>query len=434
MNKAVSLGKWQRKVLILCWCAYASAYLSRTNISIALPGMMVDQGWNKASVGLIGTAFFWAYAFGQLINGFLGDKIKSRQFIFTGLCVSSFINLMVGFSTNLVIIIILWGCNGFFLSTLWGPIVKTISIWFPERRRTRVAVIISISMVGGYLAAWGIIGQIIARVTWRWAFWLPAILVFIFSLVWLVKMRSQPEESGFEADVSLEGNNTLPVEPENKVSFIHLILETRLWLVALTCITQGIIKDGISLWAPTFLTDTQHLSPELVSFFSLAIPVTSLFGILCAGWLNTIFNSNEKKAILVLVTCSASCSVLLLVFLHLNTYIVVLLLSLTIALMYGANTLLLTIIPIKYAKKYNKVSSVAGFLDFSSYMGATAAGVLTGVILDYAGWKYVIMSWIAMALLGIVFIYSARNRKESNNSYNTELCGDYKILSEKEEV
>lgn len=410
------LEKWQRKVLVLCWCGYAGAYLCRTNLSIALPGMMNSQGWSKTDAGLLGTMFFWAYALGQLINGFIGDRVKSRPFIFMGLFASAAINLGVGFTSNLAAAAVLWCANGFFLSTLWGPIVKTISVWFPKEKRTAVAVIMSISMIGGYFLAWGIVGQVIVKLSWRWAFWIPAAVVFAYSLVWLLAMRNHPEEVGLQSPNSDQSFHTEEgMNRKEKVSFVKMILDSRLWLVAIACIAQGVVKDGISLWAPTFLSDSQKLGPEAVSLFSLAIPAMSLFGILSAGWLLKLFRSNEMKAITVLISCAGIASVLLYIFLLSGVYVAVILLSITVALMYGANTILLTIIPLNF-EKYKRVSTVAGFLDFSSYLGAAAAGVLTGSIVDHFGWEYVVLCWIGLAILAVICIVSAsrRNKKQTH--------------------
>ncbi len=411
--RAISLQKFQRRVFILCWCAYAGAYLCRSNLSIALPGMMSDQGWSKIDVGLFGTAFFWAYAIGQLINGTIGDKVKSRPFIFVGLCVSSLANLAVGFSSNTYTIIFLWCINGFFLSTLWGPIVKTMSLWYTPQERAKKAVILSCSMIGGYFLAWGVVGQIIVHLSWRWAFWIPAAIVFAFSLVWLAKMRNCPEEVGLNrVDESL-GTSVEKMEQDvdaSKISFVKVIVDTRLWLVALTCIAQGIVKDGIALWAPTFLGDTHKLGQSAVSLFSLAIPLMSLFGILGAGWLNSKYPGNERKSVIILISAAAVSSLLLYLFFHANAIITITLLSLTIALMYGANTILLTFIPLKY-EKYGKVSSAVGFLDFTAYLGAAAAGILIGLISDRIGWNYVVLSWVVISVLGVVFMSACKNEK-----------------------
>lgn len=76
--------------------------------------------------------------------------------------------------------------------------------------------------------------------------------------------------------------------------------------------------------------------------------------------------------------------------------------------MYGANTILLTIIPLGF-EKYNRVSAVAGFLDFNSYIGAALAGVLTGIVIDKFGWNYVILGWMGISIIGVICIILSNN-------------------------
>lgn len=414
------MDKRQKKIFMLCWCAYASAYLCRTNLSIAMPKMISDFGWDKTSGGLVGSVFFWAYAIGQLINGYIGDKVKSRPFIFIALAAASIINIMVGFLSSKALLITLWGINGFLLSMLWGPIVKILSRWFPPDKNNDIAVGISTSMIGGYLISWGLVGQIMNLTTWQWAFWIPGIIVLIFSFVWLIGMSDDTEKAQLSV-LSKDDYKSNPMNTQENVQFSEtmslkdIIFGSKLWLIALACIAQGVIKDGITLWGPTFLGEIKTLNPQMVAAFSLFIPIMSLFGIFFAGWLNKKMQFQEKKAIILLLAGTAISCFALYFSLKMNIYISTLFLSIASALAYGANTLLLTIIPLNFAK-YNKASAVAGFLDFCSYMGAALAGVLTGYIADNLGWGMVVVMWVILALVGAVglFITGSRNNAEKH--------------------
>jgi OPA family glycerol-3-phosphate transporter-like MFS transporter len=67
--------------------------------------------------------------------------------------------------------------------------------------------------------------------------------------------------------------------------------------------------------------------------------------------------------------------------------------------MYGANTLLLGVIPMNFARM-GAVSTVAGFLDFCSYLAAGAASVLTGLAVQHFGWDLLLVLWVLSAVLG----------------------------------
>ncbi|MDO8685900.1 MAG: MFS transporter, partial [Clostridiales bacterium] len=399
--------KWQKKIFLLCWLAYAGGYLCRANLAIVLPKMIDSFQWNKTTVGLIGSAFFWAYAVGQLINGSIGDRVNCRRFIFAGLFASAVLNIFVGCSSSLVLIIILWAVNGFCLSMLWGPMVKTFSLWFSRDKYSSVAVSISISMIAGYFIAWGLVGSILSYTSWRYAFWIPALIVIVYSFIWLSQMRNRPEEVGFESfEVSedLKCGMEEQIEKDNHSPSLFFIIRTsKLWILAIACIAQGVVKDSITLWGPTFLMDTQGLGQKITSLVSLTIPLFSLAGILFAGWMNKLLRLQEKKTIFVLLLGASAACLFTYVFLHVSTSLCVLFLSLASGLMYGANSLLLTLIPLNFGK-YNKVSAVAGFLDFTSYMGAAFAGVMTGFIADYMNWSSVVLIWVALSLFGGVSI------------------------------
>ena len=120
---------WQRRVLALCWVAYALSYLCRTNLSIALPSMTQELGWSAAKTGMIGSAFFISYGAGHLLNGLLGDKLPIKRFMALGLLGTSLCNLLIGVVPYYGVIFAVWLINGLFLSTLWGPIVRAVAVW-----------------------------------------------------------------------------------------------------------------------------------------------------------------------------------------------------------------------------------------------------------------------------------------------------------------
>lgn len=112
---------WRLRIFFTVWITYMIYYIGRTNISIAKPLLMPEYGISATIMGLIGTTFFLAYAFGQFVNGFLGDKIGARRFISLGLIVSSIINIMMGVAFELIwIAFLLWGLNGYFQAMGWA--------------------------------------------------------------------------------------------------------------------------------------------------------------------------------------------------------------------------------------------------------------------------------------------------------------------------
>lgn len=393
----IKLSKSQIRIFILCWVAYASIYFGRVNLSVAIPQIQNTFGWSKGSMGLIGSLFYWVYGFGQLINGQIGDRISTRKIVFFGLITTAICNICFGFSTTYIFMMVLWIINAYAQSTLWGPIVKSITNWYEPKKRSSVSIGISTSMVGGYILAWGGSGLIIAKSHWNLVFWVPGIIILIYSIIWFSFFKDTPKEAG--KYISNEPSEAATVK-DNKYSLLQVIIESKLIYIVLACFVQGIIKDSIALWAPTLFMETQNLDITETTQFIIFIPVMNLLGMMFASFLNKKLKHKEKRTIYILFLISIF---MIIGFVKLGSYniiIALIFLGLTSAVMYGANTLLLGVIPLHFAK-YNKTSSIAGFLDFCSYLAAGFAAFITGALVDRFSWNGVMIFWIVCLVVGI---------------------------------
>jgi len=411
MKRFTPLARRQTLTFSLCWAAYALIYFGRVNLSVALPVIEADLGLSKSALGFIGTIFFWVYGTGQLINGRLGDRFPSRPFVFTGLIVTALANVLFGLAGSVTVMLLLWGINGYFQSMLWGPVVKTLTHWFSYEKRAAVAVGVSTSMVGGFLLAWGLSGHLVATAGWRSAFLVPGCVIGIFAFIWLLFLRERPEETG------LTSPNTHAAEADKSgggPSLFRILFQSRLGLVVLACFAQGIVKDGIGLWGPTFILERWGLGMETTVKVILVVPLMNLGGMFLASRLNSLTGNNEKRTILMLLLLAVLSLAGLILTGSRSLTAGLLLLAAASSFMYGANSLLLGVIPMNFAR-IGAVSTVAGFLDFSSYLAAGAASVITGLTVQHFGWNAMLLVWClsACAGAGAIALDLARSRKYS---------------------
>jgi OPA family glycerol-3-phosphate transporter-like MFS transporter len=423
------INKWQIRIFLLCWVAYASIYFGRVNLSVALPAIQDAFGWTKGQIGLIGSLFFWVYGFGQLINGQIGDRVSTRKIIFFGLIITAIVNICFGFCNTFFIMIVLWIFNAYAQSTLWGPMVKSLANWFDYEKRSKIAIGISTSMVGGYLLAWGLSGAIIARSKWNFAFWIPGVCILIYSIVWLLFFRNHPKE----VDLKLPNTILKEYNMKNKSEYtlLQVIVESKLWFVVIACFVQGIIKDGIALWAPSLFMETQNLDIKQTTQFIIFIPIMNFFGMMLAGYLNKKLNNQEKLTTVILFAIGMGMILGFVKFGPISTVVALVFLGLSSAMMFGANTLLLGVIPMNFAK-YNKASTIAGFLDFCSYVAAGFAAFITGSIVDRVGWGGVMIFWIVCSMVGILALLFSWNYDKiaKRKQEESEQLLDYQIIKE----
>ena len=395
---------WQRKILLLCWISYALSYLCRTNLSIALPGMTEEFSWSASSAGLIGSAFFISYAAGHLLSGIAGDRLPIKKFLCAGMFGTSLCNLLMGFFPVYGVILAVWTVNGLFLSTLWGPIVRAIAVWYSPDDRNSPAVIISFSSLAGYLLSWAGLGLLIQYASWRAAFFLPGAVTLCYSFLFAAKMNDNPARVGLtNYSRPAEEAEAADSSQERPVSLWTLVREQRLLYFCVAALAQGVIKDGITLWEPTILTDLYDASAGIVATASSLIPLCSFFGVFLSGRLMNRYYGREKKPGMLLFLGTGCCCLLFFLLLGRSLWLDVLFFSVISALLCGVNTLLLTFIPLRLSA-CGRSSSVAGLFNFFAYLGAGSSGILSGALVDRWGWSSTVLLWAGLCLLGIVMI------------------------------
>ena len=118
---AISIGT-------LCSVAYLAVYFARNILSAVTPEM-IEAGYSEEYIGRLSSIYFISYAVGQLINGSIGDKIKARYMISTGLFLAGIASLVFPLlpieSTGVSVGV--YGLTGFFLAMIYGPMTKVVA-------------------------------------------------------------------------------------------------------------------------------------------------------------------------------------------------------------------------------------------------------------------------------------------------------------------
>lgn len=411
MDTKQQLKYWRKRIFWSIWTTYACFYLVRVNMSVALPGIMNEYGLSKTVMGGVLTALFTAYAIGQFVNGQLGDKFGARKLISIGILCSAVLNVIFGFTNGWIAgMILVWGLNGFFQSMGWSPSVKTIANWFPVKMRTRKAGLLGTSYQIGNAASWAIAGFIVGLLGWRWAFWVPAGIAILIGLHWAIRGRNAPEEIGLptveEQDEGKEGDGIAKKDEHLGFRFTlkSVLLNKRVWCVALGLFCLNIVRYGFLDWAPTYLFEVQKAMISTAAYKAMIIPIAGSLGALYASFLAERIFKHRKAPIAVLMLF------ILVIFcwfyrsIPVGNWLLGLVFLAVIGFMtYGPHVLMVTALPIDYGSR-KAAASVTGFIDGWGYIGASLTGIGTGFLIDHFGWDYAFYFWIAGAIGAMILM------------------------------
>ena len=127
-------------------------------------------------------------------------------------------------------------------------------------------------------------------------------------------------------------------------------------------------------------------------------------GVVSTTWFNHHLGDRDERALGVLFGIGAILALgVRRVFTGDSVLFLTLLIGLCGAIINGINIVLLSSIPLRYAHS-GKTSSLAGFLDFASYVGSALMTVITGVVVNLWGWGILLWLWVGLFVLGALIL------------------------------
>lgn len=395
-----------------CLIAYTTVYIGRKNLSVCLSGMIAAGVTDKAAGGITGTCFMVCYAAGQFINGWLGDRVHPRKMIVSGLFLAGIMNLLMGAASHPWQFILIWGCCGFSCSMLWSPVLRAVSVWTTKEISQAAAASLTAAIPVGSVLCYLICAAGLRLGGWRTAFFLcGGTLLVLDGAVFLMLRALRFHMSDAPAPAAAASGAS-----HSKTG----IFCAGLLFAAGGILFNGMLKDGLDLWIPTVLSEKFIPSPAAVSLICTILPVIHIFGAYAARDLLCRFHLDELTTCGVMFLVSVLALAVVAVFIRRtpaesgvpSAVLVTVLLALSGASMLGANTMLLTFIPLHFGR-IGRAATVTGMLNCFSYAAAAASSAVVGKVSDVFGWTAVFGLFIAAAMAGAVICLAGHGKMKA---------------------
>lgn len=385
-------------LFVACWAAYCASYLGRINYTAALTAIVADGVFSKSHAGFIGTVYFFCYGAGQIFSGILGDRVSPYKMVGTGLVGTVCANILMPLcSGSYIVMSVVWGLNGIVQSMLWTPILYIISNILPEEQRRRACLYIAASFPVGSLLSYVISAGAIKFASWHFAFFIPAGIIACIFVFWCLA-------AGKTSKILGRGERKpLPVQDNKgaKVSLGKLFIVSGAAVICVGILVQGMLKDGVTSWVPTLIKEKYNVSASFSVLLSAVLPIINLSG----AWFATklyegSFKLNETAA-------AAFCFALTLIPLtgilfvgHYPIALCVIFFALFTTLITAINHLVITLIPVRFAK-YGCASTVGGIFNSCTYIGSAISTYGFGAVSEKFGWTATVVFWIILGVIGV---------------------------------
>ncbi|MBQ3638106.1 MAG: MFS transporter [Clostridia bacterium] len=413
--------KRARRMVVYCWFSYMILYIGKKTLKLCLPDMIATGVCTEAQGGVISSVFLASYAAGQFINGWLGDRIHPRTMMTGGLILSGAMNVFMGLCHSAGLMTLIWGLCGFFCSMLWAPLIRAVSTWTTERVAQACAASLSATIPIGTLLCQAIAAAVLRWSDWRMVFIVCGSILFVSGVVLAILFAGLKDHMSVEAPAPLpekkeadgKAEDGLPRAP--KTVPVTFLLCAGLLAASFGILFNGMIKDGLDDWIPTMLTQRFIPDASVVTAVTMILPLLNIAGVFAAKWAYARYHLSELGLCALMFAVSAVSLGGVLLFVNgtakgfLPAAAVTLLFALSSAAMLGANTMLLTFIPLHFSK-VGRASLVTGGLDCLSYAAAAVTSLITGRVSGAFGWSGVLVGFSAAAVLGAVVCLAGKGK------------------------
>lgn len=393
------MDKRIQKLFVTSWIIYFISYIGRLNYAASMLEIGITEGYSKSQLGAVVTALFISYGIGQLISGFLGDRFSPKPLVTIGLCISALCNLCIFGSTAYWQLLAIWFVNGFAMSLLWSPILKVFTLYMPKDYLHQCCFKIQSSVALGTCCTYVLASTLLMRFSWRMIFLVASILLAFACILWnrlLTDLEAHVTPIQYEPV-----SKSTTTQTALQVDFKEVFLRSGLPCMMIAILMMGILKDGIMTWIPQMITDTFAVNSSFSILLSAILPLVNLIGIWGAKKLHEKSQQNDIKTSGILYVLSLASLILLTTFGTKQLIVCLFLFAIVTSSMLGINTILVSVLPTYFAP-YNKVSTVAGILNSTMYLGSALCGYGLGRFTDSFGWTQTLWLLVGFAALGFV--------------------------------
>ena len=374
------------ELILLFACTYMVSYLTRINYGTIISAMVEQTGFTKDSLSMALTGSFITYGAGQIISGILGDQFSPKKLVACGFAVTISMNILLPFCGNPWLMCAVWCVNGFAQSFMWPPMVRLMSVLLSQEEYQRATVRVSWGSSVGTILLYLCTPLILSVLSWQWVFWICSACGICMLLVWLKKAPN----GEMKATV-----NSLTIQSKNmKGIFSPLMIA-----VMVAIVLQGMLRDGVTTWMPSYISETYHLDSGVSILSGVLLPLFSIFSFRVAakmysGWLKSPVRCG---AVIFLVGAVAALGLFLLN--GTGAALSVLFSALLTGCMHGVNLILICMIP-PFFKKEGNVSTVSGILNSCTYIGSAISTYAIALLSEWIGWRYTVLLWFVIAAIG----------------------------------
>ena len=419
--------RWHQTGVIAAPCiGYIGYYIIRLIFTTEQNDIMRQYGFTTAEVGLVLSCFGIGYGISKLFMGALSDKSNTIRYLATGLIVSAVLNIGLGATRNLYVMMILMLVMSIAQGMGAAACQRTIQLWWGKKCRGTIYSIWSSAHNAGAFACVAVVQLASFLFTGSIAavFYTASVISFAIAAFVLWAGAERPAAVGLPSIAEYTGDEVKLDNGESSAAdltdlslqqvFITYILKNPLvWAITLTSMALYLVRYGIMSWIPSYLVQSKGFSEAFAKWLVGIFELAAVPGVILMGAVSDFLK--DRRA-LVCLGCVLGLVVCLTTYFFSSAKTVIVIDLLLMGTLIYAPLTLVGLMVNEVVPKF-AVGSSTGFMGFFQYIfGETLATALIGILVAKYGWiasntVLYVAAGLAMLLLVYIMIHEQKLEK-----------------------
>ena len=350
-------------------------------------------------MGVIFSAFVWAYAIFQVPGGWLSDRFGARSVLATIVTYWSVMTAATAAATGALSFIVIRFLFGVGEAGAFPGATRGMQLWYPRSERGFVQGIThSASRLGAAIAP-PLVVLIITNLGWRSVFYICGAAGVVWAAWWFISYRNLPEEHGMVNRAELGHIRGIDEKGQVKEAYIEkkaasvpwgtLLKSSNMWAIMCAYFTYVYCLWIFLSWLPSYLVDFRHFTLLKVGIFAslplFAGVIGDTVGGLATDWLlKTTGNTKFARRSVAIVGMLGCCVFIVPAALTADAYTAVY--CLTAAMFFLECTIGPSwAVPMDAGGKYS--GTVSGMMNMAGNIGGALSPLVFGFLVQYGNWQ-----------------------------------------------
>ena len=386
-RRIVSIQRWAITLLV---AGGALNYIDRATLSVANKLIQDELHIPLGKMGLLLSAFLWAYAFAQLPVGPLIDRYGPRKMLGLGLFGWSIAQAAGGFVTGFGTFFAARFALGIGEAPLFPGGARVVRDWFDVGRRGFATGLCQAAGSLGNFIAVPLLTFLMLEISWRWMFVIVGAAGIVLALVWWLVHRD-PAEVNLTADevrYLTEGDENSSTRKPSFADWKQLFAHRTTWGMIAGFFGTVYTLWLYTSWLPFYLEHERHMSIARVGILASIPFFFGGVGAVTGGWLCDYLTRRGwtpiggRKLLISSALFGVSACSLGTEFAGSNAAALTFI-SISMFLIYIASSAAWATVPIAAPSQFT--ASLGSIQNFGGYLGGALAPLVTGQIVEKTG-------------------------------------------------